>query len=178
MLTNKKGIKSMNRTPHKENKFSERWKRAGAETQRKIAGKPVARILWESAVRKDETFKTDSEHFDSQTAFAAWLQGWTEAEIQNQLRPNKPQAGSFDFKKGPRTPEEIDALRHKIGKLMAFSPAAQDMALFGRVHDDPSFRYAAVLGDVLDWVSGKISTEELLSENYLDIEHLRQIMKR
>jgi hypothetical protein len=52
------------------------------------------------------------------------------------------------------------------------------MELYGRVHDDPSFRYAAVLGDVLDWVSGKLSTEALLSENYLNIEHLRKIMKR
>ncbi len=168
----------MNRMSHKENKFSEKWMRAGAETQRKIAGKPVARILWENAVRKDETFKTDSEHFDSQTALAAWLKGWTEAEIQNQLRPSKPQTGSFASKKDPRTAEEIDQLRQEIGKLLEFSPSARDMELYGRVHDDPSFRYAAVLGDVLDWVSGKLSTEALLSENYLDMEHLRKIMKR
>jgi hypothetical protein len=168
----------MDSKPRKQSKFSEKWKRAGAETQRKIAGKPVARILWESAVRKDETFKSDSEGFDSQSAFAAWLQGWTEAEIQNQLRPNKPQTGSFDFKNSPRAPQEIDALRDKIGKVLAFSPSAQDMELYGRVHDDPSFRYAAVLGDVLDWVSGKLSTEALLSENYLNMDHLRKIMKR
>lgn len=168
----------MDSKPRKENKFSQKWKLAGAETQRKIAGKPVARILWESAVRKDESFKSDSEHFDSQSAFAAWLQGWTEAEIQNQLRPSNPQTGSFASKNGPRSPQEIDALRYKIGKVLSFSPSAQDMALFNRVHDDPSFRYAAVLSDVLDWVSGKLTTEALLSENYLNLEHLREIMKR
>ena len=52
------------------------------------------------------------------------------------------------------------------------------MELYGRVHDDPSFRYAAVLGDVLDWVSGKLTTEALMSENYLNLDHLRKIMKR
>ena len=33
-------------------------------------------------------------------------------------------------------------------------------------------------GDVLDWVLGKTSTEEFLSDSYLDMEHLQHILKR
>jgi hypothetical protein len=168
----------MDKTPPQKNKFSEKWKRAGAETQQKIAGKPVVRIMWENAVRKDETYQADSEQFDSQEAFLAWLQGWTESELQNQLRPNKPQQWTLISQKGPRTPQEIQALGNQIAKLLLFSPSAQDMELYGQVHDDPSFRYASILSDVLNWVSGNLSTEALLSENYLNIDHLRKIMKR
>lgn len=169
----------MDRTPRKVDKFSEKWQRAGAETQQRVAGKPIARVLWESAVRKDETYQADSRHFDAQTAFAAWLQGWTEAEIENQCRlAAKAQTGHFAPHRGPRTPQEIDELRQMIAQLIEFSPSPQDMQLYGQVHDDPSFRYAGILGDVLDWVSGNLSTETLLSANYLDIEHLHRIMKR
>ena len=169
----------MSRMPHKENKFSEKWKRAGAETQRKIAGKPIARILWENAVRKDDSYKADSDHFDSQTAFTAWLQGWTESEIENQCRPNgKPHSGLFAAKKEPRTQQEIEELRATISKTVELSPAAEDMQLYRQVHDDKHFVYACNVGDVLDWVLGKISTEDFLSGDYVDLENLRRIMKR
>jgi hypothetical protein len=170
----------MTTAPRQPDKFSQKWRNAGAEAQRRVAGKPIVRVLWESAIRKDETFQADNAHFDTQRAFAAWLQGWTKEEIQNQLRPKhrSSKSDSVFFKDTPRTPEEIEALRKTIRQLVELSPSAEDMNLYSQVHDDKQFIYACHVVDVLDWMLGKISTEDFLSDAYLNLEYLREIMKR
>lgn len=176
----------MHRTPRQYDPFSEKWMQAGAAAQRSVTGKSVpasrksvARALWERAVRQDPTFQSNSGNFNTQASFSAWLQGWMDSEIQNQ-RPQKSTTadGHFEREKGLRAEEEIAALRDKIGKLVEFSPTAKDMLLFDQVHDDPRFIFACHVGDVLDWVLGKTSTEEFLSDSHMDMEHLQHILKR
>jgi hypothetical protein len=168
----------MDQAPKKPNhQFSDKWKRAGAEAQRKVGRKPVARLMWESAVRKDTGHPNGGSQFDSQKAFSAWLQGWTEAEIQSHSKPT-PAEGHFVEHKAPPTREQIEDLRNNISALIEFSPTAEDMVLYDKAHDDPQFIFAAHVGDVLDWVLGKMSTEEFLSDGHLDMEHLRHILKR
>jgi hypothetical protein len=167
----------MNRTPGQPDKFSQKWRRAGEEAQRRVAGKPLPRLMWENAVRKEAVSRSAGD-FDAQTAFAAWLQGWTEAELQNQMRPRNGTNGNFQFKKGPRTPAEIDALRHRISQLIELSPGAEDMKRYNQVYDDRQYIYAAHVVNVLDWALGNLSTEELLSESHLDWAHLRRILGR
>ena len=176
----------MNKPTHQPNPFHEKWKRAGAEAQRtvggsptRIAGKPIARVLWEKAVRKDDAFQSDSRQFNSQVAFSAWLQGWMDAEMQGSCRVKDAPPGShFGRKKGLRTPEEIADLRKTISSLIEFSPTAEDIQRYNQVHDDPRLLYAAHVGDVLDWVLGIISTEAFTSEDHLDVDGLRKILKR
>lgn len=176
----------MHRTPRQYDPFSEKWKQAGAAAQRTVAdkpapasGKPVARRMWERAVRQDPAFQMDSANFNTQAAFAAWLQGWMDSEIQHRCPPKSGQMSKgFFTQKGFRSEQEIAALRDKLAKLIEFSPVAKDMLLFDQVHDDPRFIFACHVGDVLDWVLGKTSTEEFLSDTYLDMEHLEHILKR
>ena len=176
----------MHKSPQQPDAFSEKWQRAGAEAQRKIAGKPlpdtgkpIARILYEKALHTDPTFQTDKGNFNVQVAFTAWLQGWMDAEMGSSCKSKAvPSEGHFGQKKDVRSEQEIAALRDKIAKLIEFSPIAKDMLLFDQVHDDPRFVCACHVGDVLDWVLGKISTEDFLSDSYLDMEHLQHILKR
>jgi hypothetical protein len=177
----------MTKSPQPPDAFSEKWQRAGAEAQRKVAGKPlpdtgkpIARILYEKALHTDPAFQNDKGNFNVQVALTAWLRGWMDAEMgTNPCKPKAaPSAGHFGQKKGVRSEQEIAALRDKLAKLIEFSPVAQDMLLFDAVHDDPRFIFACHVGDVLDWVLGKTSTEEFMSDSYIDMEHLQHILRR
>jgi hypothetical protein len=168
----------MSRIQNGSNEFSRKWQAAGADAHRENFGKPIARILWRNAVEKDDGFKLDGGSFDFQTALTAWMKGWIEAEIQNRKKGHGAQEEwERRVNRDTRTPQEIEELRNSLNAIINFPPSAEDMHLYDRVHEDKRFVYACNVLDTLDWILGEISTKDFLSDSYMGLEHLRDILK-
>jgi len=83
-------------------------------------------------------------------------------------------SGERDAKKGwPEFENELRKIKDELERITGF------IAEYGTKKDlCEEWEYACNVCDVLSWILGGISTEDFLSEDYLNINKLREIVKQ
>ncbi|MBW2672630.1 MAG: hypothetical protein JRD89_04330 [Deltaproteobacteria bacterium] len=70
-----------------------------------------------------------------------------------------------------RSEKEVRTLREEIEKMNDF------ISDYGTDKDFEAITYACDVCDALSWVLGEITTEQFLSDSYLDMENLKGLIR-
>lgn len=71
-----------------------------------------------------------------------------------------------------RSEKEVRKLREELERITGF------ISEFGTDKEFEAVTYACAVSDALTWVLGEITTEQFLSDSYLDMEKLKRLIRK